>query len=275
MSLLTAKSKLRGYYSVFRIRMLHSLQYRAAALAGLATQFFWGFMLIMIFEAFYKSGGVQEFTFSNLVSYIWLQQAFLMFYIVWLRDNELGNIIVNGNISYELVRPYSVYSFWFAKLMGNRLSGGLLRFPLVIIIALLIPAPYNLSTPVSLSAFGLFTLSLLLGVVLTTCIVMLMYISMFKTHSIMGSFVLFGITTDFFGGHYIPIPLMPDWLQKITVFMPFRYTSDLPFRIYSGHISGMDSLYGILIEFFWIAVLIILGRFLMQRVSKKVVVFGG
>ena len=275
MSPANMKKSLKGYFSVFRIRMISSLQYRAAAIAGLTTQFFWGFMLIMIFEAFYASGGAQDFSFGSLVTYIWLQQAFLMFFIVWLRDRELGDIIINGNISYELVRPHSVYSFWFAKLLGSKLSGGLLRFPLVIIVAFLLPAPYNLSLPASSGAFVMFLASLLLGLVLTTCIVMLMYISMFKTHNLVGSFVLFGITTDFFGGHYLPIPLMPAGLQDITNFLPFRYTSDLPFRIYSGHIAGTEAYYGILLEIMWILVLFALGHLLMHRVSKKVVVYGG
>lgn len=275
MSLAAAKKSFKGYFSVFRIRLISSLQYRAAALAGLMTQFFWGFMLIMVFEAFYSSGGTQEFSFSSLVTYIWLQQAFLMFFIVWLRDRELGEIIINGNISYELVRPHSVYTFWYAKLIGSKLSGGLLRFPLVIIVAFLLPTPYNLSLPASSGAFFMFLASLLLGLVLTTCIVMLMYISMFKTHTLVGSFVLFGITTDFFGGHYLPIPLMPQWLQKITDFLPFRYTSDLPFRIYSGHIAGAEAYYGILIEIMWILILFALGHFLMKRVTKKIVVYGG
>jgi ABC-2 type transport system permease protein len=102
-----------------------------------------------------------------------------------------------------------------------------------------------------------------------------MYISLFKTHNLQGSFVLFEITTGFFSGRYLPIPLMPEWLQNISVFMPFRYTSDLPFRIYSGHIVGMEALSGILIEIIWILALFALGRFLMRRAEKKVIVFGG
>ena len=269
------KNRLKGYYSVFKIRVINSLQYRAAAIAGIATQFFFGFMFIMIFEAFYSSGGPQEFTFPNLVSYIWLQQAFLGFFMVWLRDSELGQIIINGNIAYELVRPYSIYSFWYAKLLGSKLSGGLLRFPFVILVTLLLPAPYNLSLPVSFGAFALFVFSLALGLVLTTCIAMLMYISMFKTHTLVGSFVLFGITTDFFGGHYIPVPLMPQWLQKLSSLLPFRYASDLPFRIYSGNIAGIEAFSGVMIEIVWIVLLFAVGSLLMRKVSKKVVVFGG
>ncbi len=275
MSFVNFKKSFKGYYSVFRIRMINSLQYRAAALAGLTTQFFWGFMLIMIFEAFYASGGSQDFSFDNLVTYIWLQQAFLTFFNIWMGDRELGNIIVNGNISYELVRPYSLYGFWYAKIFGGRVSNGLLRFPLVILVVLFLPAPYSLSLPAGMGTFFVFLLSFVLGICVTVCIVMLMFISMFKTHDLVGPFVLFGIATDFLGGHYIPIPLMPEWLQKASDFLPFRYTYDLPVRIYTGYISGTEVLYGILIQIMWVAFLFALGQFLMRLVSKKVVVYGG
>jgi len=275
MSNILNKSKFKGYFSVFRIRMINSLQYRAAAIAGLVTNFFWGFMLIMIFEAFYASGGPQDFSFQNLVTYIWLKEAFLVFFMMWLWDGELSEMIVKGNISYEFVRPFSLYDFWYFKLIGARFASGLLRFLPIILVAFFLPAPYNLLLPASPAAFLLFLISLIFGLILTTCISMLMYISMFKTHTLIGSLALFAIITDFFGGHYIPVPLMPDWLQKVSAFLPFRYASDLPLRIYSGHIAGAEAYYGILIELMWIAVLFVLGHFLMKRVTKKVVVFGG
>jgi ABC-2 type transport system permease protein len=267
--------KLKIYISVFKIRMINSLQYRAAAISGLMTQFFWGFMMLMIFEAFYQSGGAQEFSYENLVTYIWLQQAFLAFFMVWVRDSELGEIIIEGNIAYELVRPYSIYKFWFAKLLGGKLSSGLLRFPLVILIAFFLPAPYNLILPANPVSFIMFAVSLTLGVILTTSILILMYISMFKTHSLAGSFVLFGITTDFLGGHLIPIPLMPQWLQTISNFLPFRYTADLPFRIYSGHVAGIDIYIGILIEIIWILILFAAGSYFMNKATRNVIVYGG
>ena len=46
----------RKYLSFFRIRFVNSLQYRLAALSGAATQFFWGFMLIAMYRAFYEAG---------------------------------------------------------------------------------------------------------------------------------------------------------------------------------------------------------------------------
>ncbi len=46
----------------------------------------------------------------------------------------------------------------------------------------------------------------------------------------------------------IPVPLMPTWLQNIVVVLPFRYTADFPFRVYSGHIPQNEAVLGIVIQ---------------------------
>ena len=54
------------------------LQYRAAAAAGVITQFTWGFMELLVFRAFYQAdASAFPMSFEAVVSYIWLQQAFL------------------------------------------------------------------------------------------------------------------------------------------------------------------------------------------------------
>lgn len=44
---------MKKYLAFFRLRSAMGLQYRAAALAGIATQFAWGFMEIMAMHVFY------------------------------------------------------------------------------------------------------------------------------------------------------------------------------------------------------------------------------
>ena len=41
--------------SFFRLRFIMGLQYRAAAWAGIATQFVWGGMTIVMFRTFYEA----------------------------------------------------------------------------------------------------------------------------------------------------------------------------------------------------------------------------
>ncbi len=267
---------MRAYFSVFKIRLINGLQYRTAALAGMATQFFWGFMFIMIYEAFYKNGtAVQPISLNQLIDYIWLQQAFLVFIMLWYRDAEIFNLITDGNIAYELCRPCSLYGFWYSKLTAQRLSGALLRCFPILVIAFLLPEPYGLSMPPNPAAAVLFGVTVMLGLMVLVSISMLIYISVFATMSPTGSLLIFGVLGEFLAGMLIPLPLMPEWLYKIAYVLPFRLASDLPFRTYSGNIGTREAIFGVILQVMWLSVLVLLGRVFMNKMLRKVVVQGG
>jgi ABC-2 type transport system permease protein len=118
--------------------------------------------------------------------YIWLQQAFFAFLSVYDWNSELPDLIMNGGISYELCRPVNLYYIWYVKLLSQRFSRAALRFAPIIIIAFLVPYPYNLSLPQSLFSLLLFIITLLLGLLLIVAISTLIYISIFKTMSFTG-----------------------------------------------------------------------------------------
>ena len=267
---------MKAYYSLFKMRLLKGLQYRVAALAGVCTQFFWGFMFIMVFEAFYANSTAQQsISLRQLIQVIWLQQSFLVFIMLWFRDSELLNLITSGNIAYELCRPADLYSFWYAKLIAQRLSGALLRCFPIIFIAALLPYPYNFSLPPTPFVFILFLITLILGLILVVAISMLLYISIFYTMNATGSLLIFGVFGEFLSGLIIPVPLMPEFLRKIVYALPFRYTSDLPFRIYAGNIGVTEALNGIGVQLFWIIALVLLGRLWMNKALKRIVIQGG
>lgn len=267
---------MKAYYSLFKMRLIKGLQYRAAALAGISTQFFWGFINIMIFQAFYSSTSkVQPISLRELIQVIWLQQSFLVFIMLWFRDNEILDLIESGNIAYELCRPADLYSFWYAKLIAQRLSGALLRCFPIIIVASLLPYPYNFSFPPSFTAFILFLITLTLGLILNVAISMLIYVSTFYTLSSTGSLLIFGVFGEFFSGLVIPVPLMPEVLKKIVYLLPFRYTSDLPFRIYAGNIGSSEASISIAVQLLWILIIITAGRLWMNKALKRVIVQGG
>jgi len=267
---------LKSYVSVFKLRMSNGLQYRTAAYAGVATQFFWGFILIMVFSAFYSASATEPpMSLPQLVTYVWLQQAFLALIALWYRDNELFQLITTGNIAYELCRPSDLYGFWYAKLLAQRLSGAVLRCFPILIVACFLPQSYRMALPPDAGSFALFVVTLLLGLLVLVSISMLIYISVFLTMSPTGSMIMFGILGEFFAGMIIPIPLMPDWMQQIAYALPFRLAADFPFRVYTGHIPREEALAGIGIQLAWLAALLAIGKFLMSRTMRKIVVQGG
>ncbi|MCL1805434.1 MAG: ABC transporter permease [Clostridiales bacterium] len=267
---------MKPYISLLQVRFLNGLQYRAAALGGLATQFFWGIMLVFIYKAFYGGAASSNgFSFQDLVSFVWLQQAFLSFLFLYDWDSEMLDMITTGGISYELCRPVRIYQVWYVKLLSKRLSRGILRFAPVVILGFIMPYPYNLSLPGSPVSLLLFIVTLFLGLFLLVAISMLIYISIFKTMSPIGSVGIFSIIGEFFAGMTIPLPLMPSWLQNICMALPFRWTADLPLRVYSGNIGTPEAITGIAIQSVWIAILVLAGAFIMKRITRLSVVQGG
>ncbi|WP_257351058.1 ABC transporter permease [Pseudalkalibacillus decolorationis] len=267
---------MKPYSSVLKLRLLNGMQYRSAALAGVATQFFWGFMYIMIFEAFYDQVlHNPPISLKELIVYLWLQQSFLAFIMLWFRDNELFDLITTGNIAYELCRPCGIYGYWYAKLLAQRLSSALLRCFPILIVAFFLPQPYRMTLPPSFTTFLLFLVTLMFGLFLLVAISMFIYISVFITLSPVGSLLVFGVIGEFFAGLVIPIPLMPSWLQEIAYMLPLRLTADFPFRVYSGHIPQDEALMGILLQLVWLAILVLLGRIALNKALQKVVVQGG
>ena len=84
-----------------------------------------------------------------------------------------------------------------------------------------------------------------------------------------------GMIGDFFAGSTVPLPFFPAPVRAVAELLPFAAMQNMPLRIYSGNIAGTDALRGILLQVFWLAALLLLGRLCMGRALKKVVVQGG
>lgn len=212
---------------------------------------------------------------NEIVSYLWLNQAFLALIYPWVKNNDLLSLIRNGNISYEYVRPINFFKKWFATLFANRLSSVLLRLFPVIIIAMLLPTPYKLGLPESIYSFVLFIVSIIIAGLIVTLFNLIIHLITFFTIDEKGIIALFSVIAEIFAGGTVPVAFFPKYLKIIAYILPFRYTCDLPFRIYSGNISVMESLPNIVFGIIWLIILIIIGYNLSNKISKKVIIQGG
>ena len=267
---------MKFYLSYFKLRFITGLQYRSAALAGLATQLFFGIIFVMVYLAFYESNDVNApMQLTELVSYLWLNQVFFSLINMFYKDKEIVNMIKSGNIAYELARPKKIYFMWFVKILGSRISMVMLRSLPVLIISFILPKPYNLSLPVSIEAFLMCIFTLIIGTLLMTSLITFYHVIVLNTLDEKGISNIFSAVADILSGVVVPIPFFPAFLQKITNFLPFRYVSDLSFRIYSGNISISEGVEGIVIQLIWIIITILIGYLLTNKSLKRVVVQGG
>ena len=267
---------MKAYITYFKLKFISSLQYRSAAWAGIATQFFFGFVYVMVYVAFYESSGKNlPMELSQVITYLWLNQALLALINQFSRDQELFKIIRDGGISYELVRPKNLYFMWYFKVMAQRLANVTLRFFPLLIITIILPYPFHMGGPASLLHFLSFFLSLVLGTVLVTALTVFYPIITLITMNEKGIVNLLITLASILSGVDVPIPFFPKFLQIISSFLPFQYISDLPFRLYVGNLSLADGVFGMCIQFIWIVIFIILGNIIMKINIKKVIVQGG
>lgn len=267
---------MKGYISYFKTVLLSGLQYKTAAIAGICTQFFWGFLQIFIYQAFYAgTNGTTPMDFDKLVTYIWLQQALLTLVFVRIRDEGIAKSIKNGSVAYELVRPYNLYVWWYVQCIAKRLAAVTLRSGILIIVALLLPEPYNLSLPSSWSAFGMSFLNLLFGALIVTAITVIIHSIAFFIYDDKGIACVIYNFAELLSGTSLPLPLLPNIVQKICLLFPFWLIGDLPFRIYSGDILISESIKYLGFQVFWLASLIIIGVMILRYAMKKVYIQGG
>lgn len=267
---------MKKYWSLFRIKFTEGLQYRAAALGGIATQFFWGLMEIMIFRAFYASNpNTFPMTMEALASYVWLQQAFLSLYMMWGMERNIFTLIQSGNVAYELCRPLGLYEMWFARAVAFRLSKAVLRCLPILIVAFLLPKPYGLSLPASPTALLWFLASMALSLLVVVAFGMILYMTTFFTLDYIGVWLAANNLTEFLSGGIVPMPFFPPAFLAVAQLLPFASMQNAPFRIYSGDIAGTELFRTIGLQIFWVLALWAFGKLLSRSAIRKTVVQGG
>ena len=268
------------YRAIFAARFLMMLQYRAAALAGIATQFWFGGIMVMALSAFYtEGGGSASITRAEAITYIWLGQAFLGL-LPWNVDPEIAVMMRTGNVAYERLRPVDTYFYWFARAMAWRTAATLLRaIPLLLVTSVVFDwvglGAWSLQPPQSGTAMALFLLSMVAVVLLSSALTTLLNISVVWTISGQGINVFTNSLVLILSGMVIPLPLFPDWAHLMLLLQPLAGLVDIPYRIYFAHLSGAEAIAGIALQIFWTMLFIGLGHLCMTRTMRRIQIQGG
>ena len=268
-----------GYLAIIAARFRALLQYRAAALAGLFTQVFFGLVRIMILRAFYAASvAAAPISLPRVVTYVWLGQATLLL-VPWRTDEDVAEQINTGNVVYELTRPLDLYGVWFARSLAWRTAPVFLRMlPMFVVAMVIVPlvAPgWELAPPPSAAAFVMWVACFAGAVLVSSALTALMNVTLMWTLTGDGIPMLVATCATMFGGLVIPLPLFPDWIKPVLYALPFAGMLDLPSRVFSGDISLAHAPWVLAHQLAWTLALVALGRWLLSRGVRRLVVQGG
>ena len=265
---------MKSYIGLFKMSFKGETQYRSKAFSGILTQLFWGLLSIYLYTAFMRGSVIDGFSARQMATYIWLGQSMFVLRYILLPKN-CAKEIENGNVCYKFVRPVDLYNQWFAEHFGYKLSATIIRCLPLTVVAFLLPKSMRLMLPTSFSAFALFIITLLLGALMTSAISMITVFLTFKTLSAKGTLTICNSVCGVLGGMYVPLVFMPQGVQNVLNYLPFRFIIDLPARIYIGNIPPMEALKLIAIALAWLIILILIGKLLISKAGKNAIIQGG
>jgi ABC-2 type transport system permease protein len=195
----------------------------------------------------------------------------------WNADPDVRAMVRSGAVAYELCRPVDLYALWFARAIAMRTAPTILRaVPMLIIVTIGLPLvglpEWQLGAPAAPVSF---VLALIAALALAAAISTLINVTLLWTIAGDGVVMMAATLIAFCSGMIVPLPLFPEWLQAILTWLPFAGVVDLPFRVYNGDLPAADLALVLGKQVAWTAALVVLGRFLMARAMKRVVVQGG
>jgi len=247
--------------------------YRAATLAGMATNFFFGLIRAMIFTAFYESARTTpEMPLEQAVSYVWLVQVVLgLPFWPFFSDTFIADIR-SGAVAMQLIRPADYQGCWFSDSFARLLQMLLMRGAPIGLLAF---AMGGMAPPPSWEIAGLFVLSVAAGMVLAVALAQFTGATAFWTLDSTGFSSLMAVVATFFSGMLVPIALWPRWLSAIAHWLPFQGLTDIPLSVYLGRYAGAEALRYIGIQLAWAALTLLVARLMIARGFRRLEVQGG
>jgi ABC-2 type transport system permease protein len=272
---------LRPYRAAFAARFAALLEYRGAALAGVATQLWWGGIKVMVLAAFYppEAGAGVPLSLSNAITYVWAAQA-LFALMPWTADPDVAQAVRSGSVAFDSVRPVDPYAFWFARSAGWLVARALPRALLLGVVAgfgfrALGLGAWAWQAPASPVAGLAFCASLGLAVLLSTAALMWINVAVIALLDERGINALAAPVILVLSGNLLPLGLYPDAMSRFLELQPLAGILDIPLRIYFGALSGRALALGLCLQAFWTCLLVLVGRVALAAALRRLEVQGG
>jgi ABC-2 type transport system permease protein len=260
------------YWAIARSAFQRQLSYRAANLAGLATNAFFGALRAYVLLALFGARPLVEgYSVRDAVTFTGLTQALLSFVALFPWFDVLRTIRT-GEVATDLARPVDFYGYWWAQDAGRALAQVLLRgLPILLLYALL----FDLVLPARLEQWLALPVSLALALSISFSWRFLYSLTAFWTQDAIGLARLGSMVATFFSGFLMPLAFFPDWLRTGMRFTPFPGMIYTPVEIYLGQVSGAALWAALATQLMWAGALYGLARVTAGLAVRKLVIQGG
>lgn len=263
---------MRLFWEVAKRAFQRYATYRAAAFGGLFTSIVFGIIRASILLAVYRErADVGGFDARDAVTFAIVSQGMLHMGLFG-GHLQLADRIQSGDVVTDLYRPADLQAFELAGDLGRAAFQGLSRSIATVAAGGLF---FDLRLSDQLGLWLLFGVSLLLANVLNFAHKFLVSLTTFWTLDYRAASQMSVVIGMFFSGFAVPVVFFPSWLEDLSRLLPYVGFAQIPLEILLGKLDGLSLATALASQVAWAVVLLVGGRALLAKATRRVVVQGG
>lgn len=264
---------MRMYLEMFKVELKTNIAYRFQIWARLLGDVVFVAMWYYVWKALYS--GVDDMHgkfFSETILYVIAAQFLITINNsgspLWGMDYDISN----GNIAYELIKPYNFIAKKLTQCVSSSISVFLLSSMWVFSVTFFV---LNVELPSSIVTWIMFLISFVAGYLIRFFIELSFSFLSFWVLHIGGIRALFTFLISLFSGSVIPLWFFPKGVRYITDILPFKYIYFVPCDIISNYKGVEVSCKYILVQFIWVIISILIAGLVWKKGIKKLIIQGG
>jgi ABC-2 type transport system permease protein len=227
------------------------------------------FIFLIWFSIAKKVGNINGYSLNSILVYYFFINFLSELYkiagenLTW----RFFFLIKSGEIKNFLLRPYNIFTYFVLESIGYSFVYLALVFLTFLVVFLFFKS--------NLLDFLLLLLIIAFSLVFYVSFRILIALFAFwlENLDLLGVFIFNLILIA--SGRILPLDFYPAWLVKVLNVLPFKYMYYLPSAYFSGKISQVELINGLLIMFSWTFVIFALNLLIFKIGVKKIKAYGG
>lgn len=265
-------SIMRLFWKLIKLSFQRQITYRAATVAGLITNFFFGLLRVAVLLALYDNRTeVAGMSPDDAVTFTALTQAIIAYLSIfgWY---DLMNSVYTGDVAGDLLKPTPYFLYWLGRDLGRAAATLLLRgLTIMLVYALFFP----ITMPTSFGQWIAVGFVLLLALLVSFAWRFWVNLAAFWTPNAVGiGRLAFGLGWTL-SGFFMPLRFFPDWFVRLCHLTPFPSMVNTVVETYLGLLRGRELIQAISWQLFWSAILILLAQLTLRAGISRLVIQGG
>lgn len=266
---------LNKYRTVFTVGLQSNLVYRVNFGVRGFFSFFHLIVVFILWSAAY--GGKTEingFSFAQTFTYFVTVIVVQFFIGAFNEDYQISEEIRNGLINQFLTKPVNYFAYRFSIYLSARLVTGLLiLLPLLVVLPLI---HQHLALPHDWWRYAIAVPALVMSGLIQFGIAYIFGLMSFWFLEIQGLVILSMAIESLLGGQIFPLDLLPRWLFDLSSGLPYFYQMYFPVALLTGRLSDPAVIgHMLVIQAFWVAVILVAGQILWRRGLRLHTAVGG